>query len=140
MKKKVVVFLLISIFILSITGCSLPKIFNNKNSKVETINKKKEKIKKEELPVGKFSLISMNTNYKKYNEEELDSLKKVGVEVTMEVKEDKTAILKLFNKTQDLKYDENYFYTSDDKISYIYSEGVLKISNDNQLLSFKIIK
>lgn len=137
MKKKLFVFVLLLVLILGLSGCTITKKIQKNNS--NTI-KKEEKKKKEDLVVGKYSLIEMKGKTQSYTKEELKLLKESGLEVVLEVKEDKTAELFLFEKTQDLKYDSKYFYSNDEKIKYSYENEILRLKNDDQSLVFELKK
>ena len=137
MKKKILVIVLLIVFIFGLSGCTFTKKDQNNNS--NTIKKQEKKIK-EDIVVGKYSLIEMKGESQSYTKEELKLLKDNGFEVVLDVKEDKTAELILFENEQSLSYDSKYFYSSDEKIEYSYEGGILTLINDDQYLVFELQK
>lgn len=140
MKKRIISFLLIMIMVFSLSGCNTTKkIQSETNKKNNTVNKQ-EKKKIEKNIAGTYTLIEMKGESQSYTKEDLKTLKDNGLEVKLELKEDKTAVLDLFGTKQDLKYDSNYFYSGEEKITYSYDNGILKLVNNNQSLTFELKK
>lgn len=153
MKKKFLIVLLCIIFITSLSGCSLIDKAKNKLSSKTKINEKvdkktkkkssktKEKKKEEQINlVGKYELIEMKSNDKSYSKEDIQSLKNIDLTVTVELKEDKTAVLDLFGSKQEFKYDNKYFYSNDDKISFTVENNKLKLIRDGEYLYFEKVQ
>ena len=64
-------------------------------------------------------------------------LKATGYEYKLEVKKDKTAILKMGNNKQKLKYDKKYFYLSSGKAVYSYDKGTLILKDSKSSMTFE---
>ena len=149
MKKRVIIILLCIITITTLTGCSVLKKAKNKIHnviKTEEKTKKKEEKKTPEKKVeikdlvGKYELVEMISKEKSYTREDLQALKSINLTVTIELKEDKSAILDLFGSKQNFKYDEEYFYSNDDIISFTLDNNILKLYNSEESLTFEKIK
>ena len=149
MKKRVIIILLCIITITTLTGCSVLKKAKNKIHnviKTEEKTKKKEEKKTPEKKVeikdlvGKYELVEMISKEKSYTREDLQALKSINLTVTIELKEDKSAILDLFGSKQNFKYDEKYFYSNDDIISFTLDNNILKLYNSEESLTFEKIK
>ena len=140
MKRKIVALIVVFIMIFGFTGCSTTKNINKAIKKGTNAVKKQVETKKEVNIVGTYSLIEMKSESQSYTENDLKQLKEAGLEVKLELKEDKTAELDLFGTKQNLTYDSKYFYSNDEKIVYSYADGILLLTNGNQSLKFEIQK
>ena len=149
MKKRVIIILLCIITITTLTGCSVLKKAKNKIHNVIKTEEKTKKKEEKKIPekkveikdlVGKYELVEMISKEKSYTREDLQALKSVNLTVTIELKEDKSAILDLFGSKQNFKYDEKYFYSNDDIISFTLDNNILKLYNSEESLTFEKIK
>ena len=138
MRKRILILFLCVISIISLTGCSLlsKNISNVKKQKVtkQTLSISKKKMSK---LVGKYELVELKTDEESYLKKDFDKLKDYELGVTLELKDDKTAILDLFGDKQEFKFNNKYFYTEDDKIRYSYKDKKLKIYNSEETLILK---
>lgn len=150
MKKKFIIGIFTFLIMINLCGCGMSlKQDNNKKSnnkyknEIKNNNKKKsEKEKKiEDRKIsGKFELIEMKSSGQAYSKEDLDSLKNVGLEVIIELNENKTASLTLFGTKTDFTYDNDYFYSEGTKIKYELNNNTLKIYKDDEYLIFEKIQ
>ena len=139
MKKKALLFLLIFIFLFSTTGCTKNNIIKINKTKKETVKKEKT-VKKESINlVGSYELIEIKVDTISYTEEDLKTLKTYGMTVTLELKEDKTGSMNLFGQLNNLKYDEEYVYSEEEKLKISMKKDILELSKDEAYMKFKKI-
>ena len=138
MKNKLLILLLCIVTIINLTGCSLLSK-NISNIKKEKVTKQTLSISKKKMSklVGKYELIDLKTDEKSYLKKDFEKLKEHELGVTLELKDDKTAILDLFGDKQEFKFNNKYFYTEDDKIRYSFKEKKLKVYNSEETLIFR---
>ncbi len=138
MKKRLLILLLCIISIINLTGCSMLSK-NISNGKKQEVTKQSLNISKKKMSklVGKYELVELKADEDSYLKKDFEKLKEHELGVTLELKEDKTAILDLFGKKQEFKFNNKYFYTDDDKIRYSYHENKLKVYNSEEILLFK---
>ena len=137
--KRLFILIIILLFIIGLTGCSFMKKDVQKNNKesLQTTKISKAKLKK---IVGKYELVKMIGTDKSYTNKDINDLKKKDLQVTIELKDDKTAILNLFGNEQELKFNNKYIYASVDRIKYTYKNNILVIYNSDERLTFKKVQ
>ena len=129
MKKfLIIVVLLASIFVM--TGCKKNnQVKNNNTNSTKGIN-----------IAGKYELHSIDGSKEKYTSDDVNNIKELGYEVTLELKTDKTGVLDIFGEVQNVKYDGSFIYTDEDKIKYTIKKNVLKMYSDNNTLIFNKVE
>lgn len=87
---------------------------------------------------GYYELYEMSSEENNYTYDELQSLKNLGLIVTLELNEDKTGKLNMFGETKDLTYD-NKKMTVDEEESTPYKEedGKISMKQDGEKLVFQ---
>jgi len=86
---------------------------------------------------GTYKLVEMKEGSTKIT---ADLLKAAGIEYTLEVKADKTAVFTMGTEKQKMKYDDEYFWPADDKdqkASYTYKDGKITIKADSTSMVFE---
>lgn len=128
--KKVLLILVICLCTIFMVGCE-------KTNK----NKSEDVIKKDIVDnniVGKYELYSTTEDGITVNAEDF---KKYEISGSLIVNSDKTAILKISDSDAvNVNYDDNYFYSTegdDEKISYVFENGLLTMKNEEIELVFK---
>ena len=128
--KKVLLILVICLCTIFMVGCE-------KTNK----NKSEDVIKKDIVDnniVGKYELYSTTEDGITVNAEDF---KKYEISGSLIVNSDKTAILKISDSDAvNVNYDDNYFYSTEDdeeKISYVFENGLLTMKNEEIELVFK---
>lgn len=116
MKKKVFLSLLVVVSLFFVVGCG----------------------KKDSNMAGKYTMVEMKEGSTSYNAE---LLKQLEIEYTLEVKDDKTAVMDVLGVKQNLTYDDKYFTAKDDgedsKISYTYKNGKITLKQDDMQMIFE---
>lgn len=84
--------------------------------------------------VGTYKGVEMTEGDTTYDEETLD---KLGVGFSLEVKEDGTAVLDLAGDKTELKYDGKYFSDGESKSAYTFKDDTITISAEDMSLVFK---
>ena len=113
MKNKCLFLLVLVVCILTLSGCN-----NIKNIKAD-VNKTKNK---NDTIVGNYEIYKLEKNGKKYNKKYINSLE---LNYVFEVKDDKTAYMKVSDKEENFTYDKKFFTGSKDRINYQYINGLL---------------
>ena len=128
--KKVLLILVICLCTTFMVGCE-------KTNK----NKSEDVIKKDIVDnniVGKYELYSTTEDGITVNAEDF---KKYEISGSLIVNSDKTAILKISDSDAvNVNYDDNYFYSTEgdeEKISYVFENGLLTMKNEEIELVFK---
>ena len=115
--KKVLVSLFVVACLFVVTGCG--------------------KSSGKEMATGKYTLVEMTQGDTKITK---DLLKAAGVEYTLTIKDGKKAVMDMGYSKQDMKYDDKYFYSEDDKsdkASYTYKDGKITIKADSTSMTFE---
>ena len=86
---------------------------------------------------GMYNLIEMSQADKTYSEEEIDALKTLGLTVTLELKEDKTGVLKLYGEEMNLTYDRNNMTINEGSAPYTFDGSTIKMEQNGNKLVFK---
>lgn len=123
-KLLIVLFLVTSIFI--VTGCKKNNNTVKNSNETKGIN-----------IAGKYELTSIDSSEEKYTSEDIENIKELGYEVSLELKTDKRGVLNIFGEVQNVTYDAKYIYTDDDKIPFTFKKNVLKMMSDKNTLIFK---
>lgn len=84
--------------------------------------------------VGKYSIYTVSEGKTTFKE---DQLKTLGVDYKLEVKSDKTAVMKLAGEEYKMKYNDKYFITKNDKTKYTFKDGKIIFAKDNMKMVFK---
>ncbi|MBQ9024581.1 MAG: hypothetical protein IJ105_05090 [Bacilli bacterium] len=145
MKKYLLGILILILGIFVITGCKDNKKTNTKKIKttaVETTKKKKSnnkkvvknKKEKKDTIVGNYEIIELKDDDEIYDKKTIDSL---NLDYSFEVKDDNTAIIKIGDQEENLKYDKKYFKNEKEKIEYKYEKGKLVLIDDDTFLTFQ---
>lgn len=109
MKKKILFSLVIIIGVFALVGCGTNM-------------------------VGKYSIYEVSEGKTTFK---ADQLKTLGVDYKLEVKADKTAVMKLDGEKYTMKYNDKYFTTKNDKTKYTFKDGKIIFSKDNTKMIFK---
>ena len=145
MKKYLLGILILILGIFVITGCKDNKKTNTKKIKttaVETTKKKKSnnkkvvknKKEKKDTIVGNYEIIELKDDDEIYDKKTIDSL---NLDYSFEVKDDNTAIIKIGDQEENLKYDKKYFKNEKETIEYKYEKGKLVLIDDDTFLTFQ---
>ena len=63
---------------------------------------------------GYYEVYEMNSRGDDYSNDELENLKSLGLQITLELREDKTGTLKIFGDTIEVTYDDNRIKINDE--------------------------
>ena len=92
---------------------------------------------------GNYELVEMYDDEDSYSAEDLETLKKFGLSVYFELREDGTGTLDLFGETMELTYDENNMLYEDEdgdgteEIPYTVDGETLTLEKDGSKLVFQ---
>lgn len=87
--------------------------------------------------VGKYKIIEVNEGEIVIKGE---SLEKSKLNFTFTIKKDGTAILDMIDEKENLKYDDECFYSKDDKsdkMPYTYKDGKIILTEDDMKMIFE---
>ena len=112
MKKKALFLFVILLSVVALTGCGKGSM------------------------VGEYKIVEASESSTTYKG---DDLKKYGINYTLSVKSDGTAIFALGDNKEELTYDDNYFYSKDDKtnkVPYKFNNGKITLEEDGLSMTF----
>ena len=89
--------------------------------------------------VGTYELTGMESNGEDQSAS-LGVLKGLGLEATLELKEDKTGKLNLFGEESDVTYNKDQITINDDTANYNYKDGTITLEENGTKLIFSIKK
>lgn len=87
--------------------------------------------------VGYYELYEMSSDDEDYSYEDLQNLKSLGLEVTLELRDDKTGTLNLFGETMDLTYDNKNMTVDGEYAPYKVDDNKITMEQDGQKLVFQ---
>ena len=89
-------------------------------------------------PVGTWKLVSMKEDGETISDEDLAMMEAIGMEITLELKEDGTGVLTIFDETTELHWKDGIMYEDDedDAVEYVIEDGVLTMGDDTDELVF----
>lgn len=87
--------------------------------------------------VGYYELYEMSSGDESYSHEDLESLKSLGLNVTLELREDKTGTLSLFGEEMELTYDSKNMTVDGESTPYKVEDGKLSMEQDGEKLVFE---
>lgn len=87
--------------------------------------------------VGYYELFEMSSGDENYSHEDLESLKSLGLEVTLELREDKTGTLNLFGESMELTYDGKNMTVDGESAPYSFKDGKITMEQDGEKLVFE---
>lgn len=87
--------------------------------------------------VGYYELYEMSSGEESYTYDELQSLKNLGLVVTLELNEDKTGELNLFGETMELKYDNKNMTVDGESSPYTAKDDKISMEHDDEKLVFQ---
>jgi len=86
---------------------------------------------------GYYELYEMSSGDESYSHEDLESLKSLGLNVSLELREDKTGTLSLFGETMELTYDSKNMTVDGEAAPYKVKDGKLTMEQDGEKLVFE---
>ena len=134
MQKRIFLIIFMLIIVIPITGCKakVPFIDEGKhNTKASVVKRKNLNL------VGTYYLTGIKSEHKEYTKKDLEYLKEYKMEVSLELKKDKTAILNIFEVKKDFTYDNYNFFVEGEKLPFLYENNKLMLEQDDQILIFK---
>lgn len=126
-KKNTIIGCIITIIVLALIAVGV--FFTVKTIKANSLKKL----------IGNYDLISMEENGEVTTEEDIQTLKKWGFTVTMELREDKTGKLDLFGDVEEFSYDKDKLTTEKEEIPYTFEDNQFTMEQDGTKLVFKKI-
>ena len=95
-------------------------------------------LKKEEI-VGTYDLISIAAGGVNYDEAQLDSLRILGQEATLEIRDDNTATMNLFGSKNEMTYNAStgIFVLKGQNVKATFENGVLTLKDNSGTMSFR---
>ncbi len=87
--------------------------------------------------IGYYELYEMSSGDQSYSHEDLESLKALGLEVTLVLNEDKTGTLNLFGESMELTYNGKNMKVDGENAPYSYKKGKISMEQDDQKLTFE---
>ena len=87
--------------------------------------------------IGTYKGIEMKEGKTTYNEETLD---KLGVAFTLEVKKDGKAVLNLAGEKTELTYNSKYFKNDDGRSEYKFKNNKIIMTSDDTSMTFRKVK
>ena len=87
---------------------------------------------------GTWYLVNMDDGSGEDYTEMLSTMSALGIYASLEIREDGTATINLFDETEDFKVDfkAKKFIVDDDELSYIYKDGILTFGDDETTMTF----
>lgn len=89
--------------------------------------------------VGNYDLIEMTEGEEVTTKEDIDLLKKFGLIVSLELREDGTGTLDLFGDTEELNFDDKNITADDEEVPYTFEENKLTMEKEDTKLVFEKI-
>ena len=86
---------------------------------------------------GYYELYEMTTEDTSYSNEDLESLKKLGLKVSLELRNDKTGTIDLFGKTMEVTFDKKNLTIDGDNAPYKVENDKLSMEYQNEKLVFQ---
>lgn len=86
---------------------------------------------------GYYELYEMTTEDTSYSREDLESLKKLGLKVSLELRNDKTGTINLFGKTMEVTFDKKNLTIDGDNAPYKVENDKLSMEYQNEKLVFQ---
>ena len=95
-------------------------------------------LKKEEI-VGTYDLISIAAGGVNYDEAQLDSLRILGQEATLEIRDDNTATMNLVGSKNEMTYNAStgIFVLKGQNVKATFENGVLTLKDNSGTMSFR---
>lgn len=124
-KKIIVATVIIAAIILIVVAVSFCVSNNGLNA---LINKNIE---------GYYEIYEINANDTNYSNEEIQSLKKLGLKGSLELKEDKTGILDMFGQRKELTYDNSKMTVNGELIPYKVEGDKIILKQEGEEQIFK---
>ncbi|MBR3153156.1 MAG: hypothetical protein IKF52_06135 [Clostridia bacterium] len=87
--------------------------------------------------VGKYDLIEMSEGDETYTESDLETLKTMGLSITMELKDDGTGVMTMYGEDEEFEYDEKNITVNGVKTEYKYKDGKLTVEEDDTKMVFE---
>lgn len=87
--------------------------------------------------VGYYELYEMSSGEESYTYDELQSLKNLGLVVTLELNEDKTGELNLFGETMELTYDNKNMTVDGESSPYTVKDDKISMEHEDEKLVFQ---
>ncbi len=87
--------------------------------------------------VGYYELYEMHSDDENYSYDDLQSLKSLGLIVTLELRDDKTGTLNLFGETMELTYDNSNMTVDGESAPYNVEDGKITMEQDGEKLVFQ---
>ncbi len=84
--------------------------------------------------VGKYELVEVSSGSLTYSG---DQLKTLGMEITMEIKKDKTGTMTMMGETQEFKIEGKDFVIGDDKAPYTFKDKKITLEQDGSKMVFE---
>ena len=86
---------------------------------------------------GYYELYEMSSGDQSYSHEDIENLKSLGLNVTLELKDDKTGVLNLFGETVELTYDKTNMIVDNEPAPYKIEDGKITMEQDGEKLVFQ---
>lgn len=86
---------------------------------------------------GQYELYEMTSGDESYTNEELESLKALGLKVTLELKEDHTGTLDLFGENMELTYDNKNMIVDGKAEPYTVKDDKITLEQEGEKLVFQ---
>lgn len=112
MKKKLLVLFIISIMMVTFAACG------SKGGSSKT------------PPIGSFTVTGIIEDGIETSEEEITTLKDMGLAMTVELKSDNTGVITLFGESVDVTWDEENITMEGDAIPYTFDGTTLTLNQD----------
>lgn len=85
-------------------------------------------------PSGKYTLVSMEAEGMSFDE---DTLKTLGMEITIEFKDDGTGSLDFMGETEEFTWKDGKMISDGEELSFDYSGNTVTIEQDGAKMVFK---
>ena len=86
---------------------------------------------------GKYELIQMIEPDKTISKEEIENLKKTGLDIKLEIKKNGTGILNLYGEKASLNFDKEHIKYGSDILEYKVEDNKIKFKQNNTTLVFE---
>ena len=119
MKRKLLTLILITVMVFSLAAC-------------------KGSGKSKPSPVGTYNISALVEDGEETTAEELEILKEMGLDISLELKEDKTGTIQLFGEEIEITWDNDYINLEGESIPYTFDGTDLVIEQEDSKMVFKI--
>ena len=86
---------------------------------------------------GKYELIDMKANDNAISQSDIEKMKKLGLTVTLEMREDGTGTLNMFGEKKKLTYNEKKITVEGDSADYTFEDEKLTFKENGEEMVFE---